>query len=225
MIDKVILAKVRKCLALSRSANEHEAAAALAKARQLMEEHGITDAMLAMADIGEKTAKASGNRRPPHWESILAKTVCHALSVRQFVTGAGDRNFIGRDPRPEIACYAFAVLFRQLKRARADYIASQLKRCKPGRKRSRADTFCEGWAAAVFLKVKDLMPEPQPDPVVDHYLVETHPSLVAIDSRRANQARAANDFWRGHDKGRSVDLNIAVGSSTTAPLQIGGLNV
>ena len=41
MIDKALLAKIRKCLALARSANEHEAAAALAKARQLMEEHGV----------------------------------------------------------------------------------------------------------------------------------------------------------------------------------------
>lgn len=38
-----VLDKIRKCLALSTSSNEHEAAAALRQARKLMDAHGITD--------------------------------------------------------------------------------------------------------------------------------------------------------------------------------------
>lgn len=38
-----ILDKIKKCLALSKSPNEHEAAAALRQAQKLMERHGITE--------------------------------------------------------------------------------------------------------------------------------------------------------------------------------------
>lgn len=47
-----LLARIRKCLALAKSANEHEAAAALATARRLMDEHGVDQADI--ASIGER---------------------------------------------------------------------------------------------------------------------------------------------------------------------------
>lgn len=219
MIDKALLAKIRKCLALARSANEHEAAAALAKARQLMEEHGIDEAALELAEIEEATARASRNRRPPSWESILARTVCHALSVIQFIDSTGDRCFVGRSPRPEVATYAFVVLFRQLKAARADYVASQLRRCKPGRKRQRADVFCEGWASAVYCKIVELLPKPSEDEALHRYLAVQYPSLATVSARAANMKRATGDYWNGHVAGRAVDLNVGVGA-TRAPLAI-----
>ncbi len=37
------LAKIKKCLALGRSTNPHEAAAAMRQAQKLMAEHGLND--------------------------------------------------------------------------------------------------------------------------------------------------------------------------------------
>lgn len=219
MIDRRLLAKIRKCLALSRSSNEHEAAAALAKARALMDEHGIDEAQLEMADFEEASARASRNQRPPRWESLLAATVCHALSAVQFINCDGDRQFVGRGARAEIASYAFAVLYRQLRCARTDYIGKHLRRCKPGRKRARADVFCEGWAAAVLVKIKQLLPEPAEDEALERYLELTYPHLQAVQARGAKMARAANDYWRGVEGGHAVDLNVGVGASA-APLAL-----
>lgn len=213
MIDKALLSKIRKCLALAQSANEHEAALALEKARQLMEEHGIDEATLQMAEVEETTARASRNLRPPKWESILAATVCRALAVSQFVDFQGDRCFVGRGPKSEIAAYAFAVLFKQLKAARSNYIKTHLRRCKPGRKRQRADLYCEGWAAGVFSKIAELLPAPASDEAVEQYLAVQHPGLVSINSRAAKTTRAADDFQRGAVSGLAVDLNVGVGSS------------
>ena len=42
MADDKILDKIKKCLVLASSANEHEAAAALRQAQKLMEAHGIS---------------------------------------------------------------------------------------------------------------------------------------------------------------------------------------
>lgn len=43
--------KIKKCLALGKSANEHEAAQALKQAQALMREYGISDADVALSDI------------------------------------------------------------------------------------------------------------------------------------------------------------------------------
>ncbi len=213
MIDKALLAKIRKCLALGASANEHEAAAAIAKARALMEEHGITEAMLELAEIEEATARASRTRRPPHWENIVAATVCHALAVVNFIDARGDRQFVGRGPRAEVASYAFAVLFRKLKAARADYIASQLRRCKPARKRARDDLFCEGWASAVYRKVEQLMPEPGEDAALGRWLEIQYPGLVSVTARQSNAKRAHEDWWRGRQAGSAEDIHVGVGAA------------
>lgn len=212
MIDQEILARIRKCFALSRSSNEHEAAVALEKARRLMHEYGLTDADVALAEIEEATARASRTVRPLRWEAVLCLTVCRAIGVDSFIDYAGDRTFVGRGPGPEIAAYAFTVLFRRLKAARAEYIRTHLRRCRPGRKRQRADIFCEAWALAVFRRVAALMPERPEDPIVHQYLAKRHPGLQAVNARGAKLGgRAAwDDFGRGHHAGQQVELNSAV---------------
>ena len=214
MTDKAVLNKIRKCLALARSGNEHEAAAALAKARDLMAAHGVTDAQLSMADIEEASARASGNVRPPRWESILASTVCRALGVVQYLN-EGNRTFVGRGASAEIATYAFSFLFRRVKAVRAEYIRTRLRRCRPGRKRARADVFCEAWAVGVYSKVARLSPLP-PDETLRQYLHEQHPTLVCVESRAgdAKGRGADDDFWRGVMAGRAVDLNAGVGAGS-----------
>lgn len=219
MIEKALLAKIRKCLALSSSCNEHEAAAALAKARALMDEHGITDVMLEMAEVEEATARASRTMRPPRWESILGQAVCRALGVVQFINAVGDRTFVGRGPGAEIASYAFAALSRRLKAARADYVKTVLRRCGPGRKRARADAFCEGWVLAVHAKIRALAPEQREDEAVAQYLVERYPGLQTVNSRGASSKRTENDRWRGFDRGSDENLHRGVHGSA-APLAL-----
>lgn len=215
MMDRAIIDKIRKLLALAKGSTEHEAAAALAKAREMMDAYGVNDSHIAMAEIEESTARASRTQKPPRWESYLCQAVRRALGVEVFITADGDRTYIGRAPFAEIAAYAFAVLFRQLKAARADYISANLKRCKPGRRRQRADRFCEGWAMSVYVKIAELMPDRQPDELIGQYLVENHPGLVQIGSRAANlNGRvAANDYWRGRDAGSDVQLHTGVGEA------------
>lgn len=222
MIDKALLAKIRKCLALASSANEHEAAAALAKARALMDEHGLDDAAIAMAEVEEATARASRTARPPAWENYLAAAVCRALEVQHFINAVGDRTFIGRGSRPEVASYAFAVLFRQLKKARAEYVKTQLKRCKPGRKRARADAFSQGWASVVVTKIAALYPEVPKDAAIGQYLAVSYPNLVPISSRKASTKRTDGDYWRGYDAGAEVDLHAGVGARS-GPLMLEGI--
>ncbi|RIV82965.1 DUF2786 domain-containing protein [Aurantiacibacter xanthus] len=211
-MDKQLLAKIQKCFALAGSSNEYEAAAALAKAKALMDENGISFEMLQMADIEEATSRASRTQRPPVWETYLCAAVQRAFGVVSFINEGGDRTFVGRGVSAEIASYAFAVLFRQLKRARRDYIAAKLSRCKTANKRRRADVYCEAWTLAVYSKIARLAPQLPQDAVIDQYLAERHPQLVGVDSRSAAKTgRAAeNDYWNGLASGSQVELHRGV---------------
>lgn len=209
-----LVAKIRKCLALAKSANEHEAAAALAKARALMDEHDLSLDDIALAEISEAKAKGTQTQRLPLWETTLCHTVRHALGCKVIIDTDLHRLYIGPGPVPEIAGYAFSVLFRQIKSARQQYIRTHLKRCKPGRKRQRADIYCEAWALAVYSKVRALMPPVHPNPLADQYIARRFGNdLTEIDVRNASTkgGRLDMDYWRGHDAGRAVDLAKGVG--------------
>lgn len=220
MIDPKLLKRIKACLALATSANEHEAALALTKARELMDAYGVTEEDLAMADIGNATARGSRNNRPAGWESILSVTVCRALGVTALLDEQRDRRFVGRGPAPDIAAYAFLTLFRHLKRARGEYIARQLRRCSLARKRARADAFCEGWAGAVFTKIAGLYPKREDDTAIEQYLAATFGQLVSTAPRAASGGRTDRDRWSGWDQGAKVDLHHGVGGSGLTPGQI-----
>lgn len=217
MTDRAIIDKIRKLLALARGSSEHEAASALAKARAMMDAYGITDGDVAMAEVDEASTRCSRAATPPMWENALAITVERALGVMSF-HGGGIRTFIGRAPKAEIANYAFSVLHRTLKAQRAHYIATKLKRATLARKRARADVFCEGWAIAIYVKIEALYPASAQDELVDQYLADRHPGLVASDARVA-KLKAEDDYRCGHFAGSNVDLHMGVGGSA-APLAL-----
>lgn len=214
MIDPAILKKIRKCLALSKSANEHEAAAALAKAKAIMADHGIDEAMLAMAEIEEHAARGTGAMKPAAWESILVMAVEHALNVMSFIDTDASRRFVGRGPLAEIASYSFLVLFRQLKAARKAYISTKLRRCSLAGKRARADVFSQGWASVVYRKIAAMAPRAPIDDALTNYLVVQHPGLVPVGTREAKiNNRNAHDYWNGAASGRQANLNQGVGGA------------
>ena len=230
---KALMAKIKKCLALSQSANEHEASLALEKARALMAEHGVSDEELQLAEVGEAFARGGGAQRPAAWESVLASAVARALDCRPIYVGEelADQwktvwrwEFVGIGAAPTIAAYAFPVLFRQLRRQRQAYIDTALRRCKPARKRQRADIFCEAWATAVYRQVQALKPTREHAGLIDNWLATRGRELVTLNSREAftgtiSGARA-DDYWRGAAAGRKAKLNAGLGGAA-APALIG----
>lgn len=220
MTRKDLIAKIRKCLALAKSANEHEAAAALAMAAKLAAEHEID---LTLIEIEEHVSRASRTLRPPKWQTILSAAVARALGCHKYINADGDIAFVGRLAAPEIAAYAFAVLRRQLLAVRSDYIAKHLRRCRPGRKRARADIYCEGWTSAVFRKIAAIAPEVPEDDAISSWLAVNVPDLVTIAARSASAGGAAadRDYWRGFDRGSDAQLNRGMGAAE-APRQLPG---
>ncbi|WP_336958725.1 DUF2786 domain-containing protein [Sphingobium aquiterrae] len=213
---KAILNKIRKCLALAKSANEHEAAAALAKAQALMREYGIDQGDVA---FDKATARGNGAHRPPNWEGILLDAVTRAIPC-EVILHSGKFLFIGRAPSAELAAYAFAVLHRQLKRARTEYTRTRLKRVRPGRKTARADLFCEGWASTVRRKISALNPHEHHDQALQDYVTgrfRTVP-VETRDAGRVDSRTAGNDYFSGVASGRGAELNKPMGAAASRPV-------
>jgi len=226
MAEKKILDKIKKCLALAGSANEHEAAAALRQAQKLMEQHGVTDQDVLASQAGEAGAKAGAVSKPAQWEAMLAGRIANAFgcelvfSRRTWTTA--EWRFIGAGAAPEVAAYAYQVLLRQARAARTNFIATALKRVrKPSVKTGRADLFCEGWVKTAMRTVSGWIRTEDQAAAVTAYIASNYPSLgtLATSDRKPTNLRDhhLNDFDQGTAAGRGAVLNRGVGEGAGQP--------
>lgn len=191
--------KVLKCLALSKSQNEHEAALALRQAQGLMAKHGIEQLDVLAAQACEQAAKSRAQAQPAAWENRLAQMTARAFSCRLvFQTGSwrrkGDWLFIGCGPSPEIARYAFEVLLRQAHAARTEYIKTALRRCKPATRTARADLFCDAWVDGVASKVSSLVPTSSQSAAIEAYMTRRFSSLDDLACTNRNDGLRLRDW-------------------------------
>lgn len=229
MADEKILDKIKKCLAMASSANEHEAAAALRQAQKLMEAHGVSDRDMLAAQAGESGTKAGAATKPATWEANLAVSVGEAFGCRVLFSQrcTGIWVFIGFGATHEVASYAFHVLNRQARKARVAYIATGLKRVRrPAVKTARADLFCEGWIRTALGTLTAWTVVPEQDEAVEAFLSVNYPSLQNLKTADRSpkgglRDHQANDLARGAAAGRSAVLNRGV-SATPNPLALEG---
>ncbi|NHR07959.1 DUF2786 domain-containing protein [Chromobacterium haemolyticum] len=191
--NAAILAKIKKCLALSKSSNEHEAAAALRQAQALMRKHDITDRDILLAEVSEADTPAGAKKTPIRWEASLSHLIARAFNCDHLLStgfSGGRWKFIGPGSAPEVAAYAFSVLARQLRKARAEFIATKCKRLIRASKTRRADLFCEGWVAAVRQLVANIATTSQAKAAIGAYMAKHYPDLGDFTPRNRQGERA-----------------------------------
>ncbi|WP_306602511.1 DUF2786 domain-containing protein [Azonexus sp.] len=230
MDKRKAIEKIKKCLALSKSANEHEAAAALRHAQKLMAEFKVADLDIEASRASDAKAKSGVTSTPPLWENLLASVVAESFACRLvFAPGWSSRRaewlFIGCGASPEIAQYAFLVLSRQLRAARAEYIQKTLRRCKTSTKTRRADMFCEGWVRAATALLPALSCSESETRSISAFVAAEYGELAKLEARDRNDGRNLRDHehrdrWNGHSAGRDAQLNRGVGADV-GPLSLG----
>lgn len=159
MSTKPLMDRIRKLLALARSSNPHEAAEALRRAQELMAAHAIDEDDLALSGIGQFTSNAGYPRsiNPARYVWVLADTISRIFGARYVWAPEIYRfKFYGRVERAEPAAYACAVLWRQLHRARLEYMRQQNRRLKRTTRVARADRYAEGWLYSALHKCQVL---------------------------------------------------------------------
>lgn len=219
------LAKVKKCLALSKSAEPHEAAAALRQAQKLMREFGLDAHDVELAEVGESRVRATSNLHPL-WQVQLVDLVadafgCHAIMGRDAVfcshrsiRRVTDAIFIGIAPRHDLAAYAFQVLQRQCVRARQAHIQHQPKGCKPATKTARGDLFALGWVHGVEALVERFADaDHQHEPLLEAYTQRHYPNTTEFEPLRRDVGRnVRDDFHAGRVAGMAAKLHHGVGA-------------
>ncbi|KAF1043229.1 MAG: hypothetical protein GAK35_02321 [Herbaspirillum frisingense] len=217
------LEKIKKCLNLAKSGNEHEAAAALRQAQKLMETHRVSEAEVSAMGVSESMAEAGATRNPTAWETGLASTVAEAFSCSLiFLGGIGRWSFIGVGPAAEIAQYAFTVLYKQLRRQRALFIKAQCKRLVPASKTRRADLFCDAWVRAVANKAAALAGTEADQEAISAYKALHYAQTATMNATDRNEDRKLRDKdWgavaAGRRAGERTQLNHGVGQNADAP--------
>ncbi|WP_406834029.1 DUF2786 domain-containing protein [Pseudomonas asiatica] len=187
-----VIRKIKRCLALSKSTNENEAATAMRQAQALMREYRLTELDVRLSDVDEvQSEKSRANRRPTwdrHLSGIVARVFgCRPLSYRHWCDTSGRRVeralFVGVTPAPQIAMYAYETLLAKLTEARRDYVA----RVRSGKSRSAyspetaGDHFAIAWVSVVHGKLHELVPRGEEDQALEQH--SNGRDLVAVESQ------------------------------------------
>lgn len=213
-----IMDKIIRCLALSKSSNEHEAATALRQAHALMEKYNISAKDIELSDIKFKASNTRSAQRPPVYQIALANMIAKLFGCENYMgNGAGNRShirvmcFVGLQMHSDIASYSYDTLFRQLKQARQAYIKTELKRVRLAKnKAARADAFCLGWVSTVRQLVRKLVPLSTDMALIERAMRSELDlrSTSGVDRVSKSKAKTAtNDFHNGRIVGKDAQLN------------------
>lgn len=127
---------------------EAEAAAAMEKAVELMEAHGLSPDEVGKSDFEELFTHTQGRAGPQDvvWGCIANITRCALM----FAAGDGPRraHYLGRQPWPDIACYLHEVCLAVMNRGLKTFRASlEYRRLRTAKSRAAArKAFLEGQA-------------------------------------------------------------------------------
>lgn len=212
--------KIRKCLALAESGNEHEAAAALRQAKAIMKKFNL-ECDLSLLSLSKAEIETE-QKQHPKWAVDLAVVVARAFECSVY-SGRGRFIFVGEGCGPEVAMYSHEVLYRQLKAARKNYISNVFGSVAKKRKAGRA--FCEGWVFAISGKVREFA-----NPVTDKES-QDHTEFLKAESQQqeiknSKQKKSAVDRLTassaaaGLQAGKEVELNHGV-SAGESQLRVG----
>ena len=216
------LDRIRKFLRLAKSTNPHEAALALAKARELMEESNLGNADPDLLEIREEAAH-SRNGQPPIWMGQLALMVAGVFGVQVFHARTGwsrwEVRFVGPDSRVDLAVYSFSVLRRQLEASRREFIKTECRRFKAANKTARGDMYAAGWVSSARSSIT-YMAIPDPECHAMQAFTHKHHPTMGRDERSArrtgNDIHDATAYLQGLADGKGVQVHQGVGEQQRA---------
>lgn len=214
-----VIRKIKRCLALSKSSNETEAATAMRQAQALMREYRLTEIDVHLSDVGEVESECSRVKRRPTWDRQLGSIAGEAFSVRSFSRRQWCKStsriiecelYVGVNPAPQIAMYAYEALLTKLTIARREYVS----RVRKGEQRSdyspetAGDHFALAWVSAVYEKIHQLVPRGEEDQAIG--MDSTGRDLMAVE---AQDHALIEQFLSGREIGkarktREVELDL-----------------
>ncbi len=213
---EAIIKKIEKCFALSKSSNEHEAAAALRQATKLMAAYNITEEAIKGASIGESEAATNAWTRPPGWEMDLLNIIKTAFGC-EVIMRLGNSStkrltqvvYIGVKHQAKLAAFAHEVLRRQVERDRTKYTAG-LTGYTRGEKIAAGEAFSRGYVSNLHRQVEALaVPPDQAERIKARKEV-----LLGGAGKNYKPNKVPTDYaalLAGHEAGRHASLHRPLG--------------
>lgn len=210
------LARIKKCLALSKSPNEHEAAAALRQAQKLMEAHGIldheVDESAVTSDFVDHDDYEYAVRKPLILTSI-ARLMRRAFAVESvWERSPTDKHrvrYFGQQANIMLATHSHTVVYRAVSAAWRAYLKENpgLK----GRRNARA-SFVYGWCNVVIDKVAAISPDPDVKDRIERKKLEHYGWGGLVDVTGGTKSIYGRVVDDGSAAGRDFNINRPVGS-------------
>ncbi|CAM4173600.1 DUF7168 domain-containing protein [Pseudoalteromonas byunsanensis] len=223
-MDKRILYKIKKCLALAKSAsNENEAAAAMRSAQALMDKYRISAEDVGFSNINEASIPVSIScvvTYKANFIGLIERAFGVDAVLRKSVFG-NEIRFIGIQPQPELAAYCWDVLWPKMIAERSAYVATQSNRCKRSTKMARGDRFAEGWVNGIYAQVTEFARTDAEQHLVDAYYSKHYPNLSTAKSmtrgKKANTGSATRD---GYKAGKQHLINRPINGESQRQLSM-----
>ena len=153
-----IIRKIKRCLALSESANANEAEMAMRQAQAMMRAYRLSEVDLHI-DLVSSETRNTRIIRMAAWQRALATIAAKAFGckvlIKQYKNGPVAFEFIGVMPAAELAAYAYDSLLNQVKAARKKFKNEFMATRREG------DDFCIAWVCSVRTKVTQFAKENQ----------------------------------------------------------------
>lgn len=218
-----IIRKIKACLARAAGTDsENERATAMRQAQKMMEEHGIDEYSLRLADVKSAKAQASSVQRLKDWEMYLVQIVIRTFATDAVFHCATGRKtetqveFIGFGCGPELSAYTYEVLLRKLKKDRTEYLGNMDKRLKKTTKTRRADLFALAWVDGAQKNIVKLRPSTEQKRLLEGYKNQAYGELQAQKARDTELKHTRGDHAAvraGLLAGSEAQLNHGVGAA------------
>jgi hypothetical protein len=239
MTKEEVLAKVRKLFELSNSPNEHEAALAAAKARELLARYNLSIADLPTDDVKSALEPTEASvlvgKSVRNWVKGLLFHVAEGFECQHIIRRRNGRStvlsFIGTPADAQVAVYTFQFLYRQLdrfveralpklKRENRDWSTSSLKHAyldgavKRVGERFREQT--ERIRAVERHGCTDLVLAKHQ--IIENYMATAFPNIKLEYGR--NRAVSAAAFDKGYRDAGTINLRPGVTEGDSEPLAV-----
>lgn len=214
MDKEKVLDKIKKCLALGQSANEHEAAQALKQAQVLMEKYEVNAIDIALSQVSEQKADRKMAWKLADWQWGIANMIADIFGCKSYQRGK-TMMFYGIGNRAEISAYAFDVVYRHISADRRKFLKTCRAR-KPAHRTYLADQFCGGWIVAAYETVKKFEMSDEEKAIMDGYAKKEYPYMTEARTRDAKSSILQGSTMeyealaQGMEAGKKVQLHHAM---------------
>lgn len=216
-----IIVKIKKCLALSKSSNEHEAAAALRHAQKLMEKYNVTDAQISESEIVTIRFNCSSAWiKPLNWDCQLMYVICKAFGGK-FLVGTGSTGvlakftYIGLKVNATVAEYTYSVLARQCIKSRGAYVSAM--NGSRAEKMAAGNSFSEAYVRALRKQIYEFAMPSETLLLIEAVHASRNSGGLHVPPKRGHDVNAA---YEGAQAGRHASLLRPVNNTAEPVLRL-----